>query len=81
LIEIIDAVVDIMYSPTGSLKNHMREKGSVNALDAHIYLLGCGHDINYDMTKSILKGLCEEGFARHSGCHDTHGAPVYEIIE
>jgi len=77
----MDADVDTMPSPTKSLKNYMREKGSINILDAQIYLLGCGYEINYDMTKSILKGLCEEGFARHAGCHDTHGSPVYEIIE
>jgi len=77
----MDVDVDTMPSPTKSLKNYMREKGSVSVLDAQIYLLGCGHDINYDMTKSILRGFCEEGFARHLGRHDTHGSPVYEIIE
>ena len=70
-----------MFSPTDSLKKYMREKGFVNVLDAQIYLLGCGYDVNYKMTESMLKVLCQEGFARHLGCHDTHGSPVYEIIE
>jgi len=77
----MDVNVDTMLSPTKSLKNYMREKGSINVLDAQIYLLGCGHDVSYEMAESMLKGLCQEGFARHLGCHDTHGSPVYEIIE
>ena len=77
----MDVGVNIMRSPVELLKSYMRERGSVSILDAQIYLLGCGRDISYELTHSLLNGLCDKGFARDIGCHDTHGSPVYEIIE